>query len=61
MTKFIVSVSSDTVYGKYYYYDSLTDKLTELATLSPWLKSEELSEMHPISYKSRDGLTINAI
>ncbi|MGG2083039.1 S9 family peptidase [Lysinibacillus pakistanensis] len=59
MTKFIVSVSSDTVYGKYYYYDSLTDKLTELATLSPWLKSEELSEMHPISYKSRDGLTIN--
>lgn len=59
MTKFIVSVSSDTVYGKYYYYDSLTDKLTELATLSPWLKSEELSEMHPISYKSRDGLIIN--
>ena len=59
MTKFIVSVSSDTVFGKYYYYDSLTDKLTELATLSPWLKSEELSEMHPISYKSRDGLTIN--
>ncbi|MGE7111126.1 S9 family peptidase [Lysinibacillus sp. NPDC047702] len=59
MTKFIVSVSSDTVFGKYYYYDSVTDKLTELATLSPWLKSEELSEMHPISYKSRDGLTIN--
>ena len=59
MTKFIVSVSSDTVYGKYYYYDSVTDKLTELDTLSPWLKSEELAEMHPISYKSRDGLTIN--
>ncbi|WP_155590063.1 alpha/beta hydrolase family protein [Lysinibacillus cavernae] len=59
MTKFIVSVSSDTVYGKYYYYDSITDKLTELATLSPWLNSEELAEMHPISYKSRDGLTIN--
>lgn len=59
MTKFIVSVSSDKVYGKYYYYDSVTDKLTELDTLSPWLKSEELAEMHPISYKSRDGLTIN--
>lgn len=59
MTKFIVSVSSDTVYGKYYYYDSTTDELTELATLSPWLNSEELAEMHPISYKSRDGLTIN--
>ncbi|MFJ6209773.1 S9 family peptidase [Lysinibacillus sp. NPDC092081] len=59
MTKFIVSVSSDTVYGKYYYYDSTTDEMTELATLSPWLKQEELAEMHPISYKSRDGLTIN--
>jgi dipeptidyl aminopeptidase/acylaminoacyl peptidase len=59
MTKFIVSVSSDTVYGKYYYYDSTTDELTELATLSPWLNPNELSEMHPISYKSRDGLTIN--
>ncbi|MCL1697294.1 S9 family peptidase [Lysinibacillus sp. BPa_S21] len=59
MTKFIVNVSSDTVYGKYYYYDSTTDELKELATLSPWLKQDELSEMHPISYKSRDGLTIN--
>ncbi|WP_249645967.1 MULTISPECIES: S9 family peptidase [unclassified Lysinibacillus] len=59
MTKFIVSVSSDTVYGKYYYYDSITGDLTELATLSPWLKPEGLAEMHPISYKSRDGLTIN--
>lgn len=59
MTKFIVSVSSDTVYGQYYYYDSTTDELTELATLSPWLNPEELAEMHPISYKSRDGLTIN--
>ncbi|MEQ6856114.1 S9 family peptidase [Lysinibacillus capsici] len=59
MTKFIVSVSSDTVYGKYFYYDSTTDELTELATLSPWLNPNELAEMHPISYKSRDGLTIN--
>lgn len=59
MTKFIVSVSSDTVYGQYYYYDSTTDELKELATLSPWLNPEELAEMHPISYKSRDGLTIN--
>ena len=59
MTKFIVSVSSDTVYGKYYYYDSTTDEMTELATLSPWLNPQELAEMHPVSYKSRDGLTIN--
>ncbi len=59
MTKFIVSVSSDTVYGKYYYYDSTTDKMTELGSLSPWLEPNNMAEMHPISYKSRDGLTIN--
>ncbi|GAB0170769.1 S9 family peptidase [Lysinibacillus sp. CTST325] len=59
MTKFIVKVSSDTVYGKFYYYDSTTDEIIELATLGSWLNPEELAEMHPISYKSRDGLTIN--
>lgn len=59
MTKFIVSISSDTLFGKYYYYDSTTDELSELGTLSSWLKSEELAEMHPISYTSRDGLKIN--
>ncbi|MEH6944963.1 S9 family peptidase [Bacillus sp. JJ722] len=58
-TKFILSVSSDTVYGKYYYYDSKTDKMIELASLSPWLDPNNMAEMHPISYKSRDGLTIN--
>ena len=59
MTKFIVKVSSDTVYGKFYYYDSTTDEIIELATLGSWLNPEELAKMHPISYKSRDGLTIN--
>jgi len=59
MTKFIVSISSDTLIGKYYYYDSITDELTELVHLSPWLDPDNMSEMHPISYKSRDGLTIH--
>lgn len=59
MTKFIVSISSDKVYGKYYYYDSVTDSLTELAELGAWLNQDELAAMHSISYKSRDGLTIN--
>lgn len=59
MTKFIVSVSSDKLYGTYYYYDSTTDELEKLADLSSWLKSDDLADMHPISYKSRDGLTIH--
>lgn len=59
MTKFIVSISSDKVYGKYYYYDATSDELTELAELGAWLNPDELSTMHSISYEARDGLTIN--
>ncbi|GIP39949.1 peptidase [Paenibacillus sp. J31TS4] len=59
MTKFIVSYSTDKVYAKYYFYDATTDEMTELANLSEWLKPEQMADMHPISYKSRDGLTIH--
>jgi dipeptidyl aminopeptidase/acylaminoacyl peptidase len=31
----------------------------ELATLYPWLNENDMAEMKPISYKSRDGLTIH--
>ena len=58
-TKFIVSVGNDKTYGTYYFYDTKTDTLTELAELGSWLNPSDLSEMNPISYKSRDGLTIN--
>ncbi|MCY9543213.1 S9 family peptidase [Paenibacillus alvei] len=58
-TKFIVAVSTDKVQGKYYYYNSTTDQLTLLTTLSDWLKPKNLADMYPISYKSRDGLTIH--
>jgi dipeptidyl aminopeptidase/acylaminoacyl peptidase len=59
MTKFIVSVSSDTVYGKYYYYDAETDTMTLLAELGSWLDASNLAEMHSISYEARDGLIIH--
>lgn len=59
MTKFIIAVSSDKVYGTYYYYDSTKEELTKLAELASWLDADQLSDMHPISYKSRDGLTIH--
>ncbi len=59
MTKFIVSVSSDTVYGKYYYYDAKTDKMTLLAELGSWLDASNLAKMHSVSYEARDGLIIH--
>jgi dipeptidyl aminopeptidase/acylaminoacyl peptidase len=58
-TKFIVWVGNDRMPGKYYFYDATADSVEELATLYPWLQEEHLAEMKPISYRSRDGLTIH--
>ncbi|MBI4911917.1 MAG: S9 family peptidase [Acidobacteria bacterium] len=57
--KFIVAAFSDRTRGKRYLYEKASGKLTLLAEVSPWLKEEELSEMKPVSYTSRDGLTIH--
>ena len=59
MTKLIVSVSNDKTYGMYYFYDSVSGELTSLGNLSPWLIADQMADMYPISYKSRDGLTIH--
>ncbi|MBE9917234.1 S9 family peptidase [Paenibacillus donghaensis] len=59
MTKLIVSVSNDKTYGMYYFYDSVSGELTSLGNVSPWLKPDQMADMYPISYKSRDGLTIH--
>lgn len=57
--RFIFRTYSDRSLGAYYLYDSHTDTLTELAKVSPWLKEEDLCEMKPIQYTSRDGLCIH--
>jgi len=58
-TKAIVISYSDRSRGTYYYYDIENDNLTKLADLSPWLNENDMAYMKPISYKSRDGLTIH--
>lgn len=57
-TKAIIITYSDRSRGTYYYYDIKQDKLIKLADLSPWLNEKDMAFMTPISYKSRDGLTI---
>lgn len=57
--KFLIRTQSDRSHGGYYFYDMKRDTLIKLAEISPWLKENELAEMKPISYKSRDGLAIN--
>ena len=56
---YIVRTYSDRTLGTYYLYDAQARKLEKLADVSPWLDEKEMAEMKPVSYKSRDGLTIN--
>ena len=58
-TKAIIMTHSDRSMGTYYYYDIENDILEKLADLSPWLEEKDMCPMECISYKSRDGLTIN--
>jgi dipeptidyl aminopeptidase/acylaminoacyl peptidase len=57
--KFIIRTYSDRSLGSYYYYDKNTNELKKLSDVSPWLQEEDLSEMKPVSFTSRDGLNIN--
>jgi len=58
-TKAIVVTYSDRSRGTYYYYDVEKNKLDELGKVSPWLNEDDMAEMKPIEYKSRDGLIIH--
>ncbi|CAA7388302.1 S9 family peptidase [Chryseobacterium fistulae] len=57
--KLLVIVDSDKLYGKYYEYDTKTQNIKLLFDLMPQLKEEDMAEMKPIEFKSRDGLTIH--
>jgi dipeptidyl aminopeptidase/acylaminoacyl peptidase len=57
--KLLVHATSDRYSGGAYYYDVKADKLTKLADYKSWLKEDNMAEMKPVSYTSRDGLTIH--
>ena len=57
--KFIVRTYSDRSLGAYYFYDATADTLEKISEVSPWLQEEEMAEMRPVQYTSRDGLTIH--
>ena len=56
---FIVRTITDRSLGAFYLYDEKSGELSKLADRNPWLKEDQLSEMKPIEYTSRDGLTIH--
>ena len=56
--KYIVYAGGDRTMGTYYLYDVEADTMTKLADLAPWIEEEQMAEMIPINYTSRDGLEI---
>ena len=58
--KYLIYVGSDRTRGRYYFYDRAVGSPVLLTELAPWLQEEDMVAMHPVTYTSRDGLTIEA-
>ncbi len=57
--KLLVRTYSDKSLGAYYFYNVKTRELSKLVNVSPWLNENDLADQKPITYKTRDGLTIH--
>jgi dipeptidyl aminopeptidase/acylaminoacyl peptidase len=61
-TRWVIHSSSDRAPGSYHLLTwedhGARRALTPLFERSPWLREDELAQMEPISYRSRDGLMI---
>ncbi len=57
--KFLVRTYSDRSLGAYYFYDEAKGDFYKITDVSPWINEDEMCDMKPVQYTSRDGLTIN--
>jgi len=57
--KYLIKVKSDNLFGVYYLYNTKKDSFKKIFDLMPQLKEEDMAEMQPIQFQSRDGLTIH--
>ncbi|WP_316837271.1 S9 family peptidase [Pedobacter nutrimenti] len=57
--QYLVKVTSDRQYGRFYRYDTETGKATLMHDLMPQLKEEDMAVMQPITFTSRDGLRLH--
>lgn len=58
-SKYLIFLQSDKLYGTYYSYDTVNDTFKLLYDLMPNLKEQDMAEMRPITFTSRDGKTIH--
>ncbi len=57
---FIIRTYSDRSLGAYYIYDANTKELEKITDVSPWIDEDNMANVFPVKYKTRDGLTIHA-
>lgn len=57
--KILVRTYSDKSRGAYYYYDLNSKEFKKLTDVSPWLNEDDMADMKPIEFESRDGLKIH--
>jgi dipeptidyl aminopeptidase/acylaminoacyl peptidase len=55
----IIVVYSDKLRRKYYVCDFSSGNAKEIANPYPWIDEKDMASMNPISYKTRDGMTIH--
>ena len=58
-TKVLVRTFSDKSRGAYYFFDRENGDFRKLVDISPWLNEAHMADMKPVTYTSRDGLTIH--
>ena len=58
-TIYLVKTASDKTRGSYYTFSVQDKVLQKIADVSPWLNEGFMADMKPITYTSRDGLTIH--
>ncbi len=56
---FLVKAWSDRDPGTYYHYQEEAKELTKIGAVAPWIDGKHFASIKPISYQSRDGLTIH--
>jgi dipeptidyl aminopeptidase/acylaminoacyl peptidase len=57
--KFIVAAFNDRTPGSRYIYDVKADTLSKLGDINAKIPADGMAPMKPVSYRSRDGLTIH--
>lgn len=57
--QFVIRTFTDKTPGAFYYYSLKTKKLVKLSEINPSLPEDQMCNMKPVSFQSRDGLTIH--